>query len=78
MATVKRETLRNARSRRGWSIAETATRANLSRPYVWRLEKGLRKPSYDALMALERVFDAPLRFGAKAQLPKTAEKRRTA
>lgn len=53
--------IREARDRRGWSLADVAGRTGLSRAYVNALERGKgRRPGADALRRLEDVL-GPLR-----------------
>jgi transcriptional regulator with XRE-family HTH domain len=48
------ELLRQARERIGLTVAEAARRAMLSRPYVWRLEHGERRPRLSTIRLLAR------------------------
>ncbi|HLW71145.1 MAG TPA: XRE family transcriptional regulator [Candidatus Binataceae bacterium] len=48
------------RRARGWSLAELASRTQLSRPYLSRLESGNRQPSLAALLALSQAYQMPL------------------
>lgn len=53
--------IREGRDRRGWSLADVAARAGLSRAYINVLERGRgRRPGADALRRLEDVL-GPLR-----------------
>ena len=48
--------LREARTRRKWSLGQLARRTGLHRAFLSRLERGLRMPTYDVLRRLARVF----------------------
>jgi quercetin dioxygenase-like cupin family protein/DNA-binding XRE family transcriptional regulator len=54
------EKLSHLRRERGWTLAELAERSGLSKPYLSRLESGVRQPSLGALLTLSRVYDTPL------------------
>ncbi|HUA33083.1 MAG TPA: XRE family transcriptional regulator [Candidatus Binataceae bacterium] len=54
------ERLGRLRSGRGWTLAELANRSGLSKPYLSRLESGVRQPSLGALLTLARVYETPL------------------
>jgi transcriptional regulator with XRE-family HTH domain len=51
--------LRRERDRRGWSVAELAGRAGLCRTSVWKLEAGLRAPTWATVQALARALGVP-------------------
>jgi transcriptional regulator with XRE-family HTH domain len=60
-ATQLGQRVREARRRHGWSLAEVAARAGLSRAYISAIERGRSKrPGADALQRLEDVL-GPLR-----------------
>ena len=48
------------RGEHGWTLAALAERSGLSKPYLSRLESGMRQPSLGALMTLARVYEIPL------------------
>ena len=48
------------RSERGWTLEEVSSRANLSGPYLSRLEAGERQPSLAALISLAQAFEVPI------------------
>jgi transcriptional regulator with XRE-family HTH domain len=48
------------RTERGWTLAELSRLTKLSKPYLSRLETGQRQPSLAALLALARIYEAPL------------------
>jgi transcriptional regulator with XRE-family HTH domain/uncharacterized cupin superfamily protein len=52
--------LSRLRHNRGWTLAELAQRTGLSRPYLSRLEGGLRQPSLAALISLAGTYETPL------------------
>lgn len=54
-AVVKAE-----RTRRGWSIAETATRTELSKGMISQIERGLSTPSLRTLRLLAGVLEIPI------------------
>jgi transcriptional regulator with XRE-family HTH domain len=65
--------LGHLRRLRGWTLADLSDRAQLSRPYLSRLESGRRQPSLAALLALARAYQMPLQSlvdtGAPEQPP---------
>ena len=57
------ETLREARNLAGISQEKLAERAGLHRTYISQLERGLKSPSLDVIVALARGLRvAPLEF----------------
>jgi transcriptional regulator with XRE-family HTH domain len=52
--------LRSLRNKRGWTLEQLSLRANLSEPFLSRLESGRRQPSLAALMTLARAHSMPL------------------
>ena len=52
--------LKNLRSERDWTLEELSARADLSQPYLSRLEAGERQPSLAALISLAQAFELPL------------------
>lgn len=52
--------LRGLRSERHWTLEELSKRADLSPPYLSRLEAGERQPSLAALISLAQAFEIPI------------------
>ncbi len=52
--------LKSLRAERSWTLEDLSTRANLSQPYLSRLEAGDRQPSLAALISLAQAFEMPL------------------
>jgi len=53
--------LKRLREARGWTQAELAKRAKVTRPYITMLEQGARKtPSLPTLQRLARVLGVPV------------------
>jgi transcriptional regulator with XRE-family HTH domain len=52
--------LHSLRSERGWTLDDVSGRANLSVPYLSRLEAGERQPSLAALISLAQAFEVPV------------------
>jgi transcriptional regulator with XRE-family HTH domain len=52
--------LKTLRAERGWTLEDLSTRADLSQPYLSRLEAGERQPSLAALISLAQAFEMPL------------------
>jgi transcriptional regulator with XRE-family HTH domain len=63
--------LKTLRAERGWTLDDLAARADLSPPYLSRLEAGDRQPSLAALISLAQAFELPLTalFEAEARVP---------
>ena len=60
------ETLRAARNKAGISQEELAERAGLHRTYVSQLERGLKNPSLEVIIALARGLRVtPLEFTSR-------------
>jgi transcriptional regulator with XRE-family HTH domain len=57
---VLAERLARLRLERGWTLAELAAKSGLSKPFLSRLESGVRQPSLGALLTLGRVYQTPL------------------
>ncbi len=49
-------TLKQARERKGWTLAEASTATGLDKSTLSRLERGQHRPSYDTVQAIERGF----------------------
>jgi transcriptional regulator with XRE-family HTH domain len=54
------ERLHAFRTERGWTLDDVAKRADLSPPYLSRLEAGERQPSLAALISLAQAFEVPI------------------
>ena len=52
--------LKSLRAERGWTLEDLSARADLSQPYLSRLEAGDRQPSLAALISLAQAFEMPL------------------
>ena len=52
--------LHSLRSERNWTLEELSKRADLSPPYLSRLEAGERQPSLAALISLAQAFEIPI------------------
>lgn len=52
--------LKSLRAERDWTLEELSARADLSQPYLCRLEAGDRQPSLAALISLAQAFEMPL------------------
>ncbi len=67
------ETLRELRERRGWTQGQLALRANVSRSYVSRIERGeYKRPSGEILGKLADALEVPVQrlvSASKAPLP---------
>src|ERR1051325_50638 len=55
-----RKRIRALRVAQGWSLAELATRANLSQSSLSRIENGQRRLALDQLVTLARALDTSL------------------
>lgn len=55
-------TLKEARERKGWSLAEVEAKTGLNKSTISRIERGLVRPSHDTVLALQDAFK--LRAGA--------------
>lgn len=51
-----KQALRQEREQRGWTQADVAARASISKQMVCDMEAGRRKPSYEVLVKLEDLF----------------------
>lgn len=54
--------LRALRERRGWTLAELARKASVSRSQVWRVEQGRSVPSYLTLARLAEALDVEVTY----------------
>jgi transcriptional regulator with XRE-family HTH domain len=54
------EVIRDEMSRQNMSVQDLAEQANLSRPTVYNLLDGKRKPTLETLQAVSRVLNIPL------------------
>jgi transcriptional regulator with XRE-family HTH domain len=52
--------LKALRSERAWTLEEVSSRADLSPPYLSRLEAGERQPSLATLISLAQAFEVPI------------------
>ena len=52
--------LRSLRTERDWTLEELSKRADLSPPYLSRLEAGERQPSLAALISMAQAFEIPI------------------
>ena len=52
--------LHSLRTERNWTLEELGRRADLSPPYLSRLEAGERQPSLAALISLAQAFEIPI------------------
>jgi quercetin dioxygenase-like cupin family protein len=52
--------LKTLRAERGWTLEEVSSRADLSPPYLSRLEAGDRQPSLASLISLAQAFEVPI------------------
>ena len=52
--------LHSLRTERNWTLEELSRRADLSSPYLSRLEAGERQPSLAALISLAQAFEIPI------------------
>lgn len=57
---IRRERLIRARERQKLSRNYVADTLGLSRPYVYRVEEGFRRPSLDTMVRWASLLDAPL------------------
>ena len=63
------EEIRKARTSTGLSVAECARRAQISGPYLWRLEHGQRRPRRGTLRRLAEAIASGRPCGSAAELP---------
>lgn len=49
-------TLKEARERRQWTLADVAERTGLNKSTLSRIERGIVRPTYDSVLALQTAF----------------------
>lgn len=54
------EAVREARQKRGLTQEETAAASGIAPTYISDIERGVRNPSYELLVALAKALGAPL------------------
>lgn len=68
-----KEKLVELRSRQGMTQGELASKINVSRQTVYKWERGIAAPSAENLIALGRLYGAPLEELADSTLPLTEQ-----
>lgn len=53
---MMQQTLREARERKGWSLAQLARKAGMHKSTISRLENGVVQPLHATALALERAL----------------------
>jgi len=49
-------TVKQARERRGWTLAEVQAKTGLNKSTISRIERGLVRPSHDTVLELQKAF----------------------
>ena len=52
--------LKQIREQKGFSIQEVAIKLNISRITLWNYENGKRKPSFEMLIKLSKIYDCTI------------------
>ncbi len=55
--------VREARRRLGWTLEQASERADLSAKFLGEIERGMRRPSFESILALARALEvSPIAF----------------
>lgn len=56
-------TLKQARKRKGWTLAQLASRAHVAHSTLSRLERGQQRPLYETVVAIRQALGCAVDFG---------------
>jgi transcriptional regulator with XRE-family HTH domain len=71
------ELIKTLRLERGWTSAQLANKAKVSRVHAWRIEEGLRLGSPETRLKIAKALGVPVARITREETPEETERRRS-